>query len=161
MKLGAIIPEAEFTKQVLVDFGGSGETLNRIFQKANLNSVILQEPLQLAFQKPDGRWSNRPLLGEERFNVVGAYVGKKGQLLFKLKMIEDEFSLGVAGHYEVVGGTAMRCFTGFQGALSTAATVYEDEQLFDASKAGAIIEDKVHEKAILANHVTDERFGSW
>lgn len=54
----------------------------------------LNQPTRVTVKTSEGRYFKKPLIGEESFEATSCYVGKKGDLIFVFKPVDDTGETG-------------------------------------------------------------------
>ena len=126
--------------------------LNELWLKRNKPAFVLQEPCKLTYCC-DGKFSRQPFIGEEEMEAIGAYVGKKGELILQFR---ETGSSG--GHVEMSASDARRHFAEFAQYFNDVMSFIEDDAINGIAEVGRAKEDTADMEA---RRASNPLFGSW
>lgn len=118
----------------------------------------LSAPASLIVHEPKG-YRARPFLGGEALSLFEAYLGKRGEVIFKFykehSFDREEYWVEISSSKFAANLPRMVDW------LNDYENRRDDSSLSSARESAKRLEDDAYQKALMEAHAHDERFGSW
>jgi hypothetical protein len=122
--------------------------------KHALKAFSLDAPVKLT-EYAAGRFHKKSYIGEEELYPIGAYVGKKGNVILKFKEVDAD---AAHSHIEMAPGEATSHLAGFSVYYMDVLATLEDLLVQETREVAAAKEETADTEA---RRSTDPLFGSW
>lgn len=142
----------------------NGLELARVVTRSFLESVgtisfLVNAPTVLTAKNSNGKFYTQAAIGDERLFGHGAYIGKKGDVIF---IFQAEAGYGFTpDSIEIPYDKAIVCLSGFALYLDTLMNNSEDRDMKEARDKAEFEEGVKHKEAIMISMREDKRFGAW
>lgn len=123
----------------------------------NRPNFFLDCPAPLTVHSARG-YATKSFIGHEQFEVIRAYVGKRGHLIFVFEPIPKH---GEFQTMECPEDALHKTFPMMLKWLESLDIRAEDSEMERARKEAERLEAEAHARAVLETRLQDERFGSW